>query len=461
MDAGDNPGIEKRVPAVEVWPEIGYRVGMRQYLCRGSLGSVPVAVVLGMGLLLPAAAGQGSGENWPEFRGPAGQGHSAVAEAPLHWSKPDGVVWRVEIPGEGWSSPVHAGGKVFLTAAAPAEGGEGLDLVAVCVDAGSGEILWRSVVFHQGSGAPGIHRKNSHASPTPLVAAGRIYVHFGHQGTACLDFSGQVLWKNNSLSYPPVHGNGGSPVLEQDLLIFHADGGENPFLAALRSDSGKLVWKRERRSEAKKAFSFCTPLVIEAGGRRQLISPYSDAVSGCDPKTGQEIWRVSYEGYSVVPRPVYAQGLVFVCTGYDQASLLAIDPSGRGDVTGTHVRWRRDKRVPLTPSLLAVDEELYLVDDNGIVSCLEARTGKEHWVERLAGNYSASPVFAAGRIYIVSEEGLVSVLEPGRTFRRLAESDLEERVLASPAPLSGGFLVRTAGSLYRFGAPASGAAAGG
>ncbi|HUF61138.1 MAG TPA: PQQ-binding-like beta-propeller repeat protein [Verrucomicrobiales bacterium] len=420
-----------------------------------------MAAVLTTTLLQPALAKQTGDENWTEFRGPAGQGHSAIVDAPLRWLKPDNVVWWAEIPGEGWSSPVHAEGKVFLTTAAPAEGRDGLDLLALCVDAASGEIVWRSTVFHQGSGAPAIHRKNSHASPTPVVAGGRIYVHFGHQGTACLDFAGKVLWRNSSLNYPPVHGNGGSPVLEQDLLIFHADGGEKPFLAALRSDSGKLAWKRDRSSTAKKAFSFCTPLVIEAAGRRQLISPFSNAVSGCDPRTGQEIWRVSYEGYSVVPRPVYAQGLVFVCTGYDQASLLAIDPSGRGDVAKTHVRWRRDKRVPLTPSMLAVDEELYLVDDNGIVTCLEARTGKEHWVERLVGNYSASPVLAAGRIYIVSEEGLVSVLAPGQTFQRLAESDLEERVLASPAPVSGGFLVRTAGNLYRFGAPASGAAAGG
>jgi outer membrane protein assembly factor BamB len=229
----------------------------------------------------------------------------------------------------------------------------------------------------------------------------------------------------------------------------------------LRKDDGELAWRRARDVKVQKAFSFCTPLVIEAGGRRQLISPYSNAVSAYDPETGEELWRVNYDGYSVVPRPVFAQGLVFICTGYDKASLLAIDPSGTGDVTETHVRWQRDKRVPLTPSLLAVGEELYLVDDNGIVTCLDARTGREHWAERLTGNYSASPVLAAGRIYIVSEEGLVTVLEPGRRFRRLAESDLDERVLASPAPVAGGFLVRTAGNLYRFGAPDPGAGAGG
>src|SRR6185437_5702085 len=236
--------------------------------------------------------------------------------------------------------------------------------------------------------SPRIHGKNSHASPTPLVRGERLFVHFGHQGTACLDLEGKVLWKNTSLHYAPVHGNGGSPILVDDSLVFSCDGGDKRFIVALNVVNGEVRWKTDRTIEASRKFSFSTPLLIVVDGKKQIISPGSNVVCAFDPATGHEIWRVRYDGYSVIPRPVYGQGLLFICTGYNTPSLLAIRPDGKGDVTDTHVVWKTRKAVPHTPSPLLVGEELYFVSDSGQASCLDARTGQVHWQERLGGNYS-------------------------------------------------------------------------
>src|SRR5262249_10226845 len=258
--------------------------------------------------------------------------------------------------------------------------------------------LWNEEVFVQPAGAPQPHRKNSHASPTPLVAGDRLYVHFGHQGTACLDLNGKVLWRNVQ-RYSPVHGNGGTPVLGDGLLIFSCDGRDDPYVIALDAATGKEKWKTPRPGDAFKKFSFSTPLVIEVKGQKQVISPGSEQVNALDPKTGKILWTVKTDGYSVIPRPVYGHGLVFVGTGYDSPTLIAIRPDGSGDVTKTHVAWRMKRGAPHTPSPLLVGDELYIVSDNGTATCLEAKTGEVVWSERLAGPHSASPLFAGGKIY--------------------------------------------------------------
>jgi outer membrane protein assembly factor BamB len=391
-------------------------------------------------------------KDWPEFRGPTGQGIVREGTLPLEWSATRNVAWKQAIPGKGWSSPVVYDGRIYLTTSVPVaasrEGDQSLQ--AICLDARTGKIQWAKEVIRQdGKTAPPIHNKNSHASPTPIVDGERLYVHFGHQGTACLDLSGEVLWRNTNLKYAPVHGNGGSPILAGDALVVSCDGGDQQFVVALNRATGRVMWKRKRGIEAPKKFAFSTPLLITVDGRQQVVSPGAAAVGAYDPSTGREIWRVRYDGYSVIPRPVYAHGLVFVSTGYETPSLLAIRPEGRGDVTETHVAWRTRRGVPHSASLVVAGDQLYMVSDAGVASCLDARTGRLHWQERLGGTYSSSPLVADGRIYFQSEDGTAVIIKAGTQFQQLARNELGERTLASYAVVDGALFIRTEENLYR------------
>jgi outer membrane protein assembly factor BamB len=396
-------------------------------------------------------AATAAAEDWPQFRGPGGQGAWEGGPLPVEWGPTRNVAWKRELPGEGWSSPVVADGRVYLTSAvaAPGEAGKDWSLQALCLDAGSGSTLWKTEAFYVDAQKAYVHGKNSHASPTPLVEGGRLYVHFGPHGTACLNLSGKVLWRSTAVKYNPVHGPGGSPILVDDALIFSCDGGDEAFVAALDRNTGNLLWKTPRSVDAPKKFSFSTPLLIEVHGRKEVVSAGSGMVGAYDPKTGAEIWRVRHNGYSVVPCPVYAHGLVLLSSGYDAPQFLAIRPDGTGDVTDTHVAWRTAKGAPLTPSPLVVGDELYLVADGGVVSCLDARTGRPHWQHRVEGHYSASPVYADGKIYVQSEEGTGTVLRAGKEFGEVARNPLDERSLASYAAAKGALFIRTAKHLYR------------
>lgn len=372
--------------------------------------------------------------DWPEFRGPTGQGLSSATGVPLHWSGSENVRWKSRIPGSGWSSPVLVDQKIYLTTAQMAEGSSAVTLSVLCLKASDGSVIWTADVFKPDHGSS-LHRKNGYASPTPIVRDGRLYAHFGHLGTACLDLSGKLLWKQNSLPYPPVHGNGGSPVLVGDLLIFSCDGSSNPFVVALDSKTGEVRWKTPRNNDAvPKKFSFSTPLVIQYNGRSELISPGSGGTYAYDPQTGKPLWRVNTgNGFSVVPRPVFANGLIFVNTDYDFPKFLAIRPGGEGDVTATHVAWQTGRGAPSTPSALVVGSEVYFVSDAGIATCANAATGDVYWNERLGGGFSASPVVAEGRIYFQNEEGIGYVVRAGQKFELLAKNELGERTLASYA----------------------------
>jgi outer membrane protein assembly factor BamB len=393
------------------------------------------------------------GADWTEFRGPTGQGLVTRGELPTTWGKDKNIAWKQAIPGKGWSSPIVAGGRVYLTTAVPVKDSNDLSLEALCLDAANGAILWEKEVFRQdGKKSPPIHAKNSHASPTALICGERLFVHFGHQGTACLNLKGEVIWKNTSLPYAPVHGNGGSPILVDDLLVFNCDGGDQRFVAALDVADGKVRWKTDRTVETDRNFSFGTPLLVEVNGRKQIISPGSGGVTAYDPANGKEIWWVRYSGYSVIPRPVYGHGLVLVCTGYDRPSLLAIRADGKGDVTNTHVVWKTNKAVPHAPSPLLVGEELYTVSDSGQACCRDARTGQVHWQERLGGSYSASPLWAGGKLYFQSEQGNTAVVRAAKQFSLVAKNALGERSLASPAAADGALFIRTDQHLYRIGA---------
>jgi outer membrane protein assembly factor BamB len=413
----------------------------------GRLAVLLAALVASQNQLRSAAAG-----DWPEFRGPTGQGHASATNVPIHWSATGNVVWKSALPGEGWSSPVLAEGRLYLTTAVT-DGGQ-TSLRALCVNAGDGSVLWNVEVLQPEPGdTRQMHKKNGLASPTPIVREGRIYVHFGHMGTAALELTGKVLWRQTDLKYPPTHGNGGSPALVGDLLVFSCDGAEDPFVVALDSKTGTVRWKTPRNTTAARKFSFSTPLAIEVDGATQIISPGSGFVAGYDPKDGREIWRARYgEGYSVITRPVFAHGLIFVSSSYDRPVVHAVKPAGaKGDVTDSHVAWTHPKGAPNTPSTLAVGDELYFVSDAGIATCVDARTGTMHWTERLGGGFSASPIVVAGRIYFLNEEGVATVLKAGKTFEVLAKNELGERTLASPAVTDNTLFLRSKSHLWRIG----------
>lgn len=396
---------------------------------------------------------QANAESWPSFRGPSGDGHVKGEKLPDSF-KPGQELWKQNIPGKGWSTPAVVAGKIYLTTAIP--GGEGpmanQSLEAICIGAADGKILWKTPIFEQkGETAPKIHSKNSHASPSPIWNDGKLYVHFGHMGTACLDEQGKILWKIPGLYSKPVHGNGGSPILVDDMLIFSCDGTDAQKVVAIKTKDGTQVWSTDRKASPGKPFSFSTPALIEVDGKKMVISPASDMVGAYDPKTGKEIWRVKYKGYSVIPKPLFVNGLVFVSTSYDRPVLYAIKPNGEGDVTETHVAWKLEKNIPHTPSLIAEGPDLFMVADNGMASCVEAATGKVHWgPERIDGAYSASPVISDGKIYFQSEEGKTTVVKAARTFQKIATSDMGERTLASFAVADGKLFVRTEKNLFAF-----------
>jgi outer membrane protein assembly factor BamB len=399
----------------------------------------------------------GAETNWPEFRGPSAQGHSAAHGLPTEWSAEKNIVWRTDLPGRSWSSPVVAAGRIILTNAIPlVEGDEskGVSLHVFAVDAATGKQAWDSNIFQvTDEAALRMHKKNSQASPSVICEAGRIYAHFSHHGTACVDVTGKILWTTREHSLKSKHGTGGSPVIVDDLLIFDNDSDETPGVVALDKQTGKTRWRVTRPpTEAKSKFSFCTPLVIEVKGQKQVISPGSGIVQALNPKDGSEIWHVLYaSGYSVVPRPVYAHGMIFLSSGYDKPVGYAIKADGQGDVTATHVAWTATKHVPLNPSMLVIGDELYMLDDGGFLSCLDARSGDVHYQERLVGPSSASLLFADGHIYAIDELGKTAVVAPGKTMQVLATSELGEKTQSSMAVCDNDLIIRTEKALYRVG----------
>jgi len=349
------------------------------------------------------------------------------------------------VPGRGWSSPVISGGRIWMTTSV-AEGG-GVSLRALSIDAATGRQLLNVEVFRLSS-ANLKNPKNSHASPTPIVEGNRVYVHFGGEGTAALDASsGAIVWAKK-FPYASQHGAGGSPALHGDLLMFSGDGHYEAWVIALDKQTGAVRWKTDKRKPFDQAYT--TPLVITVNGRDQVVSVGAYRASAYDPATGKEIWMVRYEeGFSNVPRPVFAHGLVYIVTGFFQPAVLAVRPDGQGDVTSTHIAWSMTRGAPFTPSPIAVGDELYIISDLGVLSCVDATSGKLHWQQRLGGNHSASPVFAGGRIYFLSEEGVTTVIAPGKKFEKLAVNEIDGATLASMAVAHGSLFIRSLTHLYR------------
>jgi outer membrane protein assembly factor BamB len=381
------------------------------------------------------------GQDWPQFRGPTGQGVSDEHNLPLTWTETKNVRWKTAIPGRGWSSPVIQGDRIWLTTATE----EGRSLRAIAVDVNTGAIQ-KDVELFRLKSPKLLNAKNSFASPTPVIEGDRVYLHFGAYGTACITQSGAIVWKTKLEYDNGQHGPGGSPVLYDDLLIVSCDGIEQQFVVALDKATGKVRWKKMR--EGYQAYT--TPLVVSLAGGDQVISPGAFQAIAYEPRSGKEIWRVKYaEGFSNVPRPVYGNDLIFICTGFQEPSLLAVRLDGHGDVTKSKIVWKLDRGIPRTSSPLLVGNELYIVSDNGIATCIDAQTGAELWRARLNGNYSASPIYADGRIYFLSEEGESIVIAPGRQLKHLATNQLDGPTLASMAVTHSSLFIRSATHLYR------------
>lgn len=425
-------------------------------------------------VLLATVSKMSASDDWPQFRGPSGDGHSRATAPPLTFDDAEGVMWKTAIDGRAFSSPVILGDRIWLTtaietAASPEEAkkrvegdpqGNTLQVAAavvlrvVCLDRGTGGKLYDVEVFHLDQPTP-IQNFNSYASPTPIIEGGRLYCDFGEYGTACLDAaSGKTLWIRR---LPITHfvGPGSSPAICDDLLVLVRDGGDQQYVTGLEKQTGKTVWKTCRppidstNPNFRKAFS--TPLLIEADGRQQLVIPGAQWGVAYEPMTGKEIWRASCgSGFSNSARPVFGHGMVYICTGFMHPELWAIRVDGEGDVTETHVAWTATKQIPKRSSPILVGDEIYLVSDGGVATCFDAATGKTHWRARLGGDYSASPISVAGRIYFFSEGGDVTVLRPGKAHEVLAKSRVNGRLMATPAFTGKGTFIRTDTHLVRY-----------
>lgn len=389
---------------------------------------------------------------WPQFRGPDGQGHAEASEPPVTWSEQENVVWKTAIHGRGWSSPVLWDDQIWLTTATE----DGHDMYAVCLDRQDGRIVHDLLLFHNDK--PNDTKTfNSYASPTPVIEEGRVYIHFGSYGSACLATNdGHVIWQRRDLPCNHWRGPGSSPILFENLLIVHYDGHDYQYIAALDKATGETVWRKDREinylstdGDLRKAF--CTPLVIDAAGRQQLISTCANGALSYDPRTGDMLWRVQFENHSAAARPLFDGNFVYINTGFSKAELWAVRPDGQGEVTGSHVVWKRSKSVGAQPSSLLLDGLIYVIHDSGIASCIDAATGEEVWLKRLGGNFASSPLLAGGRIYLFSREGDAYVLAPGREYEELAKNKLDAGCMASPAAIGKSLYVRTHTHFYRIG----------
>lgn len=423
------------------------------------------------GCCLPAAV---RADVWPQWRGPAGDGHAPQAhDLPRTWSETENVVWKTAIPGKGWSSPVVDGDRIWLTTAVESQLSEEekqrrlesvpnsgtlelsgpVSLRAICLDRESGRVVHDVELFLIDEPQP-IHKLNSYASPSPVLADGKLFCHFGDFGTAAVDAtSGEVLWANRLLRLNHENGPGSTPVIWHDKLIVHCDGSDVQFIAALDLATGDLAWKTPRSGELrddpqlKKAYG--TPLVTTLDGQDVLISPAADWVYAYDPADGRELWKVSYGtlGFSIVPRPVLAGDLVLLSTTFMQPELLALKLAG--PESPPEILWRQKRGVPTMPSPLVVGDEIYMVSEKGVGSCLDVASGEVVWTERLGGNFSSSPLFADGVIYMANRDGETFVINPGRDYALEATNRLDGAIMASPVAVGSSLLLRTEHAVYR------------
>jgi outer membrane protein assembly factor BamB len=409
-------------------------------------------------LLLAISRSSVAQSNWPEFRGPTGDGHvpeASQASLPTEFSKTKtaskNLKWAVPIHGKGWSSPVIWNEQIWLTTAAP----DGRTMSVICAELETGKLVHDFVLYENESPAF-CHPENSYASPTPAIEKGRVYVHFGSYGTAAIDSAtGKVIWNRRDLECDHFRGPASSPILFENLLIVAFDGFDQQYVIALDKANGKTVWKTERdidyqteNGDLKKAYG--TASVFEIDGQSLLVCPSAIATEAFDPITGKRKWIVYHSGMNVSARPVLTGGgRVLLTNGMGQ--MVAVDPTGTGDITETGIAWKTSKTVPKKSSLLIVENRIYMVDDKGVMSCLDPETGKPVWQKRVGGTFAASPIYADGKIWFCSREGKVYLIHPGEEFDLVAENSLGKRgegFWASPAVSGNRLILRSVTELY-------------
>ncbi len=418
-------------------------------------------------LILMSLAGvrPAAGGDWPEMRGPWRDGHVQAAGdtkpigLPLHWSEKENVKWKTEIPFRGWSTPVVMGGQVWLTTATE----DGHDFYALCLDAGTGKILVNKKLFHADNPEPLGNSVNCYATPSPVIEPGRVYIHFGSYGTACLDCAtAKVLWQRTDLPCRHYRGPSSSPILFENLLIVTLDGVDLHYIVGLDKETGRTLWQTNRSvafndedmpgemarlGDQRKAHS--TPIIVTNAGQTLLLSAGAKAFYAYDPRTGRELWMVRSGDHSPAPRPVFDNGQAYFVSGLSKTELFAVKVDGHGDVTDTHVAWRRKTHIGKFSSPILVDGLIYSAAEQSFVTCLDSATGEVVWTERIGGTYEASPIYADGRLYFFDTQGAATVIKPGRACDIVATNKLDSGLMASPSVAGKAFYIRTKTHLYR------------
>jgi outer membrane protein assembly factor BamB len=425
-------------------------------------------------IVFPATA---DSKSWPQWRGPNASGHAPKAGYPKSWSSQKNIVWKASLPGRGHSSPVHDGNNIWVTTALETPASEkekearlkenkGLPTVTVLskvslralkIDPTSGEILKDIEVFEKVQ-PQWVHKLNSYASPSPNIKEGKLYLHFGAYGNACIESkSGNIIWKNDEKNLWVMHENGpgSSPIVWKNLMIFHLDGSDRQSIVALYKDNGKIAWQTERTGEMKEnpqlQKSYSTPIIETFNGKPILISCAADWVYGYNPENGNELWKMKYGilGFSNVARPVVGHGMFYLSTCFMKSEVHAYQLEG---LTEPKLVWKMTKGAPRIPSPILIGQQLYVVNDGGILSVVNAQTGELNWRERLDGEFSASPTYANGLLYLADRAGKTTVIRPGKTLDIVSENKLDgDPHMASFAPYENSFLIRTDTTLYRVG----------
>jgi outer membrane protein assembly factor BamB len=391
--------------------------------------------------------------DWPDFRGPAADGHTSATGLPLQWSETKNVVWKTAIHDLGHSTPVVWGDQAWVTTAKK----DGTVLYAVGIDVATGEVVHDIPVFNV-EDPQRIHPVNSYATPSPTIEEGRLFVHYGSAGTAGIDTaSGKVLWRRTDLNCDHMQGPAASLVLFEDRVIVHLEGTDKQFIVALDKKTGETIWRYDRPEDLYAGQqgvyikSYQTPVFIEENGKAQMLSNGALLVTAHEPETGKEIWRLRYRDDNPISRIVYNDELLFINSGGSpgRSELYAVRRGGVGDVTDTHVVWHMTEDVAHESSPVLVDDLLYTMSDNGTLICMEAATGEQVWSERLKSKYGASLLTTGDRIYLSNKKGKTTIIAPGREYKVLAENEIDGELWASPAVVDDSLLLRTKTHLYR------------
>ncbi len=405
--------------------------------------------MLGLVCALWAACPIAAAENWPQFRGPTGDGVSQATGLPVTWSETEHITWKTPIHDKGWSSPVIWDNQIWMTTATA----NGKQSFAVCVDRETGRVT-HDIRLLEIAEPQFCHEFNSYASCTPAIEQGRVYVHFGSPGTFCLDTAtGKTLWKRLDLKCDHFRGPASSPIIYGNLLIVALDGYDYQYVVALDKNTGETVWRRDRNidygtdnGDVKKAYGTAT--VINVDGKPQIVYPSAGDTIAYEPLTGEELWRVHHGGMNASARALFGHGRLYINTAAGGLKLLALRVGGHGDVTKDIV-WKSAQGVPTRSSQLLIGDALYMISDAGIATCLDAHTGKVIWHQRLEGNVSASPIAAEGHIYFVNQEGQTFVVAAQPEYELLATNTLDDGCMASPAVYDKAIFLRTKTHLYR------------